>query len=60
MEKLETLRQWLPTLLFAAGIVSIVTSLYLFNIIVGTLGLGIALLLCGWLATPTPSKGGGR
>jgi hypothetical protein len=61
MEKLETLRQWLPTLLFAAGIVAIVTSLYLFNTIIGTLGLGIALLFCGWLATPTPqAKGGGR
>ncbi|WP_203624472.1 DUF1056 family protein [Lacticaseibacillus sp. 866-1] len=61
MEKLETLRQWLPMFLFSAGVIAIVTSLFLFNVIVGTLGLGIALLFCGWLLTPTPSaKGGGR
>lgn len=60
MDKLEIIKQLIPTVLFIFGIIAVVTSAYLFNIIIGTLVLGIVLLFTGWLLTPTPSaKGGG-
>ncbi|MEN2663082.1 DUF1056 family protein [Lacticaseibacillus rhamnosus] len=60
MSKLEVIKQLLPTLLFASGIIAVVTSAYLFNSIVGTLTLGLVLLFTGWLLTPTPKTGGGN
>lgn len=60
MSKLEIIKQLLPTLLFASGIIAVVTSAYLLNSIIGTLALGIVLLFTGWLLTPSPSKGGGN
>lgn len=60
MSKLEIIKQLVPTLLFATGIVAIVTSAYLLNNIIGTLILGLVLLFTGWLLTPSPSKGGGN
>lgn len=60
MSKLEIIKQLLPTLLFASGIIAVVTSAYLFNNVIGTLILGLVLLFTGWLLTPSPSKGGGN
>lgn len=60
MSKLEIIKQLVPTLLFATGIVAVVTSAYLLNCIIGTLILGIVLLFTGWLLTPTPKTGGGN
>ncbi|MBO3091676.1 DUF1056 family protein [Schleiferilactobacillus harbinensis] len=61
-EKLNELRTALPTLLFIAGVIAIVTAGYLFSIVIGTLALGVACLILGWLATPSQSQrqGGGR
>lgn len=50
----------LPLLLFLAGLVAFVTAGYLFNAIVGTLVLGIALMVCGWVVSPSSNSKGVR
>ena len=60
MSKLIMLKELLPTVLFVFGLIAIVISGYLFNIIIGTLVLGSVLLFCGWLLTPTSKAGGSR
>jgi Flp pilus assembly protein TadB len=43
----------LPLLLFLAGIVAFIVAGYLFSTILGTVVLGIGLMVLGWVVSPS-------
>lgn len=60
INKIKQLASFLPMMLFISGLIALVLAGYLVSLGLGTFLLGIALLFCGWLATPLPSGGDNR
>lgn len=60
IDKIKQLTALLPMLLFIAGLIALVSAGYLVSLELGTFLLGVALLFCGWLVTPSQSGGDKR